>query len=227
MPRPGLGVSHMSIRILLADDHKILREGLRSLLAQLPEVTVVGEAADGEAAIALARQLRPDLIIMDVVMPGTDGIAATRQIRIDCPGTRVIALSMHSDRHYVSDMVRAGALGYMVKDGSFNDLQQAIRTVMANRPYLSSSITGTLVEDFVRQAGAKEPSVPPRHILTPREQEVLRLIADGKRVKEIAHLLGISAKTVESHRQNIMDKLEIHSTIELTRYALRQGLTTI
>jgi len=227
MPRPGLGVSHMSIRILLADDHKILREGLRSLLAQLPEVTVVGEAADGEAAIALARQLRPDLIIMDVVMPGTDGIAATRQIRIDCPGTRVIALSMHSDRHYVSDMVRAGALGYMVKDGSFNDLQQAIRTVMANRPYLSSSITGTLVEDFVRQAGAKEPSVPPRHILTPREQEVLRLIADGKRVKEIAHLLGISAKTVESHRQNIMDKLEIHSTIELARYALREGLASI
>ena len=227
MPRPGLGVSHMSIRILLADDHKILREGLRSLLAQLPEVTVVGEAADGEAAIALARQMRPDLIIMDVVMPGTDGIAATRQIRIDCPGTRVIALSMHSDRHYVSDMVRAGALGYMVKDGSFNDLQQAIRTVMANRPYLSSSITGTLVEDFVRQAGAKEPSVPPRHILTPREQEVLRLIADGKRVKEIAHLLGISAKTVESHRQNIMDKLEIHSTIELARYALREGLASI
>jgi DNA-binding NarL/FixJ family response regulator len=218
----------VSIRILLADDHKILREGLRSLLAQLPDVAVVGEAADGEAAIALARQLRPDLIIMDVVMPGTDGIAATRQIHAECPATKVIALSMHSDRRYVSEMVRAGALGYLVKDGSFEELQQAIRGVMADRPYLSASITGTLVEDFVRQAGAVErPPASPLQMLTAREREVLRLLADGKRVKEIAHLLKISAKTVESHRQNIMDKLEIHSTIELARYALREGLTSI
>ncbi len=213
---------------MLADDHRILREGLRSLLAQQPDITVVGEASDGNAVVALARQLRPDLIIMDVVMPGTDGVTATRQIRAQCPETKVIALSMHSDRRFVSEMVRAGALGYLVKDSAFEELNQAVRTVMSNRPYLSAVITGTLVEDFVRQTNALERRpVSPLHMLTAREQEVLRLLADGKRVKEIAHLLGISAKTVESHRQNIMDKLEIHSTIELTRYALREGLTSI
>ena len=218
----------MSIRILLADDHRILREGLRSLLAQQSDVAVVGEASDGDAVIALARELRPDLVIMDVVMPGIDGIAATRQIRAECPATKVIALSMHSDRRFVSEMIRAGALGYLVKDSAFEELHQAVRAVMANRPYLSAVITGTLVEDFVRQTSAAErPPVSPLHMLTAREQEVLRLLADGKRVKEIAHLLNISAKTVESHRQNIMDKLEIHSTIELTRYALREGLTSI
>jgi DNA-binding NarL/FixJ family response regulator len=218
----------MNIRILLADDHRILREGLRSLLAQQPDFTVVGEASDGETVVALARELRPDLVIMDVVMPGVDGIAATRQIRAECPDTRVIALSMHSDRRFVSEMVRAGALGYLVKDSAFEELTQAVRSVIANRPYLSAVITGTLVEDFVRQTNAMErPSVSPLQMLTGREQEVLRLLADGKRVKEIAHLLTISSKTVESHRQNIMDKLEIHSTIELTRYALREGLTSI
>jgi DNA-binding NarL/FixJ family response regulator len=212
----------------LADDHRILREGLRSLLAQQSDVTVVGEAFDGESAVALARQLQPDLVIMDVVMPGLDGVAATRQIRADCPDTKVIALSMHSDRRFVSEMVRAGALGYLVKDSAFEELNQAVRTVMANRPYLSAVITGTLVEDFVRQTSASDRApVSPLQMLTAREQEVLRLLADGKRVKEIAHLLNISAKTVESHRQNIMDKLEIHSTIELTRYALREGLTSI
>jgi DNA-binding NarL/FixJ family response regulator len=218
----------VSITIILADDHRILREGLRSLLAQQPDVTVVGEASDGASVIALARELHPDLVIMDVVMPGTDGIAATRQIRAECPATRVIALSMHSDRRFVSEMVRAGALGYLVKDSAFEELNQAVRTVMTNRPYLSAVITGTLVEDFVRQASSMDRTpASPLHTLTEREQEVLRLLADGKRVKEIAHMLNISAKTVESHRQNIMDKLEIHSTIELTRYALREGLTTI
>jgi DNA-binding NarL/FixJ family response regulator len=218
----------VSIRIVLADDHRILREGLRSLLAQQPDVLVVGEASDGDAVVNLARELRPDLIIMDVVMPGTDGITATRQIRAECPDTKVIALSMHSDRRFVSEMVRAGALGYLVKDSAFEELNQAVRTVMSNRPYLSAVITGTLVEDFVRQTSASERSTAsPLHMLTGREQEVLRMLADGKRVKEIAHLLTISVKTVESHRQNIMDKLEIHSTIELTRYALREGLTTI
>ena len=218
----------MSIRILLADDHRILREGLRSLLVQQPGSIVVGEASDGEMAIALALELRPDLVIMDVVMPGMDGVAATRRIRAECPETKVIALSMHSDRRFVSEMVRAGAMGYLVKDSAFEELSLAVKTVMANRPYLSAVITGTLVEDFVRQTSSIErTALSPLKMLTAREQEVLRLLTDGKRVKEIAHDLSISAKTVESHRQNIMDKLEIHSTIELTRYALREGLTTI
>ena len=218
----------MNIRILLADDHRILRDGLRSLLAQQADIAVVGEASDGESAVALCCELKPDVVIMDVVMPGVDGVAATRRIRALCPDTRVIALSMHSDRRFVSEMVRAGALGYLVKDSAFEELNQAVRTVMAGRPYLSAVITGTLVEDFVRQTSTQDRKpLSPLEMLTAREQEVLRLLADGKRVKEIAHGLKISAKTVESHRQNIMDKLEIHSTIELTRYALREGLTTI
>ena len=136
----------MCIKILLADDHRILRDGLRSLLAQQPDITVVGEASDGETAVTLARNLQPDLVIMDVVMPGLDGVAATRQIRSACPETKVIALSMHSDRRFVSEMVRAGALGYLVKDSAFEELHQAVKTVMANRPYLSMVITGALVE---------------------------------------------------------------------------------
>jgi len=215
-------------RILLADDHRILREGLRSLLAQQPDMLVVGEAADGDQAVALARQLRPDLVIMDVVMSGLDGVEATRRIRAEIRGTKVIALSMHADRRFVSEMLRAGALGYLVKDTAFEELHQAVRTVMDGRPYLSAVIAGSIVEDFVRQTSAPG-SLPasPLAVLTTRELEVLRLLADGKRVKEIAHLLTISVKTVESHRQNIMDKLEIHSTVELTRYALREGLTSI
>jgi DNA-binding NarL/FixJ family response regulator len=217
----------MSIRILLADDHRILREGLRSLLAQQADITVVGEASDGETAVALARELRPDIVIMDVVMHGLGGVEATRQIRTELRDTKVIGLSMHSDRRFVSEMLRAGALGYLVKDSAFEELNLAVRTVMEGRPYLSAAITGSLVEDFVRQSCAQERQETPMQMLTSREQEVLRLLADGKRVKEIAHQLNISAKTVESHRQNIMDKLEIHSTIELTRYALREGLTSI
>ncbi|HTX35220.1 MAG TPA: response regulator transcription factor [Bryobacteraceae bacterium] len=218
----------MSIRILLADDHRILRDGLRSLLAQEPDMQVVGEASDGEQVVKLARELQPDMVIMDVVMPVIDGVEATRQIRMAVPAAKVIALSMHSDRRFVSEMVRAGALGYLVKDSAFEELSQAVRTVIANRPYFSAVITGLLVEDFVRQASAPErPPTGPLDLLTAREREVLRLLAEGKRVKEIAFELKISAKTVESHRQNIMDKLEIHSTIELTRYALREGLSSI
>lgn len=218
----------MSVRILLADDHRILREGLRSLLTQQADMLVVGEAADGEEAVALARELRPDLVIMDVVMSRVDGVEATRRIRAEVPGTRVIALSMHADRRFVSEMLRAGALGYLVKDSAFEELHQAVRTVMAGRPYLSAAITGSIVEDFVRQTSAPQRlPASPLEMLTSRELEVLRMLADGKRVKEIAHLLTISVKTVESHRQNIMDKLEIHSTVELTRYALREGLASI
>src|ERR1017187_5511487 len=219
---------NMNIRILLADGHRILREGLRSLLAQQPDITVVGEASNGEAAVALVRELRPDLVIMDVVMPGMGGISATRQIRAECPDTRVIALSMHSDLRFVSEMVRAGALGYLVKDSTFEELHEAVRSVIANRPYLSTVITGTLVEDFFRQTNALEgPPVSPLQSLTGREQQILGLLADAKRVKEIARLLNISVKTVESHRQSVMDKLEIHTTMGLTQYALRKGLTSI
>src|SRR5580700_11427399 len=175
----------MSIRILLADDHRILREGLRSLLTQQPDITVVGEASDGETAVALAREWRPDILIMDVVLPGLGGVEATRQIRAELRDTKVIGLSMHSDRRFVSEMLRAGALGYLVKDSAFEELNLAVRTVMEGRPYLSAAITGSLVEDFVRQSCAHDQRETPLHMLTSREQEVLRLLADGKRVKEI------------------------------------------
>ena len=218
----------MSVRIVLADDHRILREGLRSLIAQQADLELVGEAATGEEAVELARRTKPDVVIMDVVLAGMDGVEATRRIHAELRETRIIALSMHSDRRYVSEMLRAGASGYLVKDGAFEELNQAIRTVMAGRPYLSAVITGSLVEDFVRQTAAQEaPATSPLAMLTAREMEVLRLLANGKRVKDIAALLNISVKTVESHRQNVMDKLEIHSTIELTRYALREGLATV
>jgi DNA-binding NarL/FixJ family response regulator len=218
----------MSIRILLADDHRILREGLRSLLAQQPDMELVGEAASGEEAVTLAHRLMPDVVIMDVVLPGIDGVEATRRIHAELREMKIIGLSMHSDRRYVSQMLRAGAIGYLVKDSAFEELNQAVRTVVTGRPYLSAVITGTLVDDFVRQTSAEErPASSPLEVLTTRETEVLRLLADGKRVKEIAQILDISVKTVESHRQNIMDKLEIHSTIELTRYALREGLASI
>jgi DNA-binding NarL/FixJ family response regulator len=218
----------MSVRILLADDHQILREGLRSLLSQQPDMELIGEAASGEEAIELARLTRPDVIIMDVVLPGVDGVEATRRIHAELQATRIIALSMHSDRRYVSEMLRAGAIGYLVKDGAFEELNLAVHTVMAGRPYLSAVITGSLVEDFVRQTSSQEPrTASPLAMLTAREMEVLQLLANGKRVKDIASSLNISVKTVESHRQNVMDKLEIHSTIELTRYALREGLATV
>jgi two-component system response regulator NreC len=218
----------MNIKILLADDHRILREGLRTLLGQQTDMTVVGEASDGKQAVDLAIKLQPDVVIMDVVMPELDGVEATRRIRIEVPSAKIVALSMHSDRRYVSEMLRAGAVGYLVKDSAFDELNQAIRTVITGRPFLSSVITGSLVEDFVRQTTAEERrSNSPLHMLTAREQEVLRNLADGKRVKEVAQILEISVKTVESHRQKIMDKLEIHSTIELTRYAIREGLASI
>lgn len=218
----------MSIRILLVDDHRILREGLRSLLAQQADMKVVGEAGDGRRAIDLTRQLRPDAVVMDIVMPLMDGIEATRRICGESPHAKVIALSMHSDRHYVSEMLRAGASGYVVKDCAFQELIEALRTVASGRPYLSAAITGHLVEEFVRQNGTHErPAASPLVVLTSREIQVLHLLADGKRVREIAGLLDISVKTVESHRQNIMDKLEIHSTVELTRFAWRQGLSVV
>jgi len=215
----------MSTRILLADDHKIMREGLRSLLAEAFDMEVVAEAEDGRSAVELAKKLSPDVVVMDISMPDLNGVEATRQILKYAPRAKVIALSMHSDRQFVARMLEAGASGYVLKDAAFEELATAIRTVVAGRVHLGPRIAGLVVEDYVQRLPETEPKVSSP--LTAREREVLQLLAEGKGTKEAARLLKVSAKTVETHRRNIMEKLNLHSIAELTKYAIREGLTSL
>ncbi|HTL30785.1 MAG TPA: response regulator transcription factor [Tepidisphaeraceae bacterium] len=216
----------MKTRILLADDHQIVRQGLRSLLDQHPDMEVVGEAEDGRKAVEMTDELNPDVVVMDVGMPGLNGIEATRQVALKEKGTKVVALSMHSDRRFVGEMLKAGAKGYLLKDGAFDELANAIRTVCANKVYLSPKIANFVVEDYVRQ----RPEVPGKKSayasITPREREVLQLFAEGQSTKQVAATLHLSVKTVETHRRQIMEKLQIFSVAELTKYAIREGITS-
>lgn len=216
----------MTLRILLADDHKILREGLRSLLEKQADMTVVAEADDGRSALEAIQHQPTDIVIMDIAMPGLNGIEATRQIRARHPGIRVIALSMHSDRRFLIGMFQAGASGFLLKDSAAEELITAIRAVVGGHAYVSPAIASTLVEDVLRRAPAADPAAPPQP-LTPREREVLQLIAEGKSTKEIAGILRVSGKTVESYRLKIMAKLDLHSVAELTKYAIREGLSPL
>ena len=215
----------MSIRILLVDDHKITRQGLRSLLDENDDMEVLAEAENGRDAIELARKLNPDVIIMDVSMPDLNGVEATRQIIQDNHDVRVIALSMHSDTLFVSEMLKSGASGYLLKDCAFQELEQAIRTVTDGKAYLSPSISGVVVEDYLHRLSKTDMSTS--EVLTDREREVLQLIAEGQSTKQVALKLHISAKTVETHRRQIMNKLDIHTVAELTKYAIRKGLTAL
>ena len=215
----------MSIRILLADDHKITRQGLRSLLDENDDMEVLAEAENGRDAIELARKLNPDVIIMDVSMPDLNGVEATRQIIQDNHDVRVIALSMHSDTLFVSEMLKSGASGYLLKDCAFQELEQAIRTVTDGKAYLSPSISGVVVEDYVHRLSKADMSTS--EVLTDREREVLQLISEGQSTKQVALKLHISAKTVETHRRQIMNKLDMHTVAELTKYAIRKGLTAL
>jgi len=210
-------------RVLLADDHKILRQGLRTLLEQEKDIQVVGEADNGRSSVKLTSELAPDVVIMDVAMPDLNGIDATRRINEADPRTRVLALSMHSDGRYVRGMLQAGARGYILKDCAAEELTHAIRTVMAGRVYVSPGVTGTIVNDYVRQLAAADG--PPT--LTHREREVLQLLAEGGSTANIAAGLHLSVKTIETHRKRIMDKLDLRSIAELTKYAIREGITTV
>ncbi len=215
----------MSIRILLADDHGIVRQGLRSLLEKEADMEVVGEAEDGRVALNLVRELVPDIVVMDITMPNLNGVDATHRIVRELPKVKVIALSIHSNRRFVADMLKAGASGYILKECLFDELVKAIRTVAAGGTYLSPRITGVVVEDYVERL----PTSPESQLdkLTVREHEVLQLLAEGKSTKQIALELHISTKAIEANRRQIMDKLDIHSVAELTKYAICEGLTSL
>jgi two-component system response regulator NreC len=214
----------MSIKILVADDHKMMREGLSSLLKKESGIEVVAEAENGRSAVQLTSRLAPDVVVMDISMPDLNGIDATRQIRTRHPNTKVIALSMHSDKQFVVEMLRAGASGYMLKDSAFEELASVIRTVSKDGTYIAPKITGLNLAEYTNSPDSK-PLLAPR--LTDREREVLQLMAEGRGTKEIAADLHLSAKTVETHRQHIMDKLDMYTVAELTKYAIREGLTTL
>jgi two-component system, NarL family, response regulator NreC len=214
-----------TIKILLADDHQIVRDGLRSLLEKQEGVQIVGEADNGRTAVELALELKPDLVIMDVTMPDLNGIEATRIILQASPRCKVIALSMHSDKRYVTRALQAGALGYLLKDCAFDELAKAIQTVLRNRIYLSSEINETVVKEYLKKTERLEQTA--YSILTDRERQVVQLIAEGKTTKEIASILKISVKTVETHRQRSMNKLNIESIAGLTRFAIREGLVSL
>jgi DNA-binding NarL/FixJ family response regulator len=215
----------MKIRIDVADDHKIMREGLKALIDKQPDMEVAAEAQDGLTATKLARKLLPHIIIMDIGMPEMNGIDATRQIVSENKDVKIVALSMHSDRRFVLEMLKAGASGYLLKDSAFEELVNAVHTVMEGQPYLSPRITDIIVKEYLYNLPRNEPNV--FTILTVREREVLQHLAEGKSTKQIASTLNLSVKTVETHRQQIMDKLEIRTVAELTKYAIREGLTSL
>lgn len=212
-----------AIRLLLADDHAVVRSGLRLLLEAQPDLAIVGEAENGEEAIRRTAELRPDVVLMDIEMPGMNGIEAARRIKAQSPGTSVLALTMYEDDQYFFEMLRAGASGYVPKRAAPDELASAIRAVSRGEVFIHPSLAGRLVQDYLQRCDV-EVQEQATGDLTPREQEVLTLIAQGLSNNEIADQLVISAKTVDRHRENIMRKLNLHSRVDLVKYALRKGL---
>ena len=211
------------MNVLLADDHTMMREGLRAILEK-EGLQVIGEAATGREAVALAHRLRPDLVVMDISMPGLNGVDATKRLVAELPGIKVIALSMHADRRYVVAMFAAGAVGYLLKNSASEELIQAVRAVARHHKYVSPSIAETVVDNAI---DSLRPARPLQKPLSLREREVLQLLAEGHSSKDIAQRLELAVPTVETHRRQIMDKLNIRSVAELTKYAIREGLTSL
>jgi DNA-binding NarL/FixJ family response regulator len=206
------------IRILLADDHAVVRRGFQMILAEQPDMEVVGEAGNGREALELAAKLKPDVVVMDVAMPELNGIEATRRMADHAPHARVLALSMHKDSVYVREILRAGARGYLLKDSAPADLVSAVRAIAAGEGYLSPAVSDAVLDDYRRHV------TNPIDLLTSREREVLQMLAEGKTNKEIAGVLNLSVYTVDAHRGRIMEKLNAHSINELVRFAVRNGL---
>jgi len=211
------------IRILLADDHSVMRTGLRLVLERQPDFRVVGEASDGREAVALVQQHKPDVVVMDIGMPNLNGIEAARQVTAALPEVSVVILSMHSDEAYVLRALKAGARAYLLKESAESDLIAAIRAVHNGKAFFSPAVSRMLVEDYIRQLQDREIE-DSYELLTTREREVLQLIAEGKSNKEIANMLNLSLYTVESHRGNLMEKLNLHTVPELILYAVRKGV---
>lgn len=214
------------LSVLLVEDHAIVRQGIKALLAEEPDIVVVGEAGDGGQALALVQELRPDIVLMDLSLPGVGGIEATRQVRERFPETRVVVLSMHESEEYVYRALRAGASAYVVKQSTSTELALALRAVAAGSTFLSPAISDILIDDYVHRVEAQERDHEALDVLTPREREVLHLIAQGYNNRQIAERLQISIKTVETHRGNMMSKLDVHDRAGLVRFAMESGLIT-
>lgn len=217
------GIRMMPVRVLLADDHTLVRAGLRKLLESMPQIQVVGEAADGLALLALAEQFQPNLVLMDIAMPGLNGLDATARLVKAWPNIRVLILSMHQNEEYVRQALRNGAAAYLLKDCAPLELELAINAVLRGETYLSPAVSKSVVSDYVQRL--RDAAVPGA-TLTPRQREVLQLIAEGQSTKEIARRLDLSVKTVESHRSQLMKQLDIHEVAGLVRYAMHIGLVT-
>lgn len=215
----------MSTRVIIADDHTIVRHGLMKLLQQEQDFEVVAEARNGQATVQLARELLPDIVVMDVGMPDLNGIDATQQIMRDNPKVKVLALSMHSGKKFVMAMLKAGASGYLLKDCALEELTNALHTIVAGKTYLSPSITDVVIQNYVHPSGGDDQSV--FSVLSQREREVLQLMSEGNTTKQIAMQLHISPKTVEGHRLRLMTKLDIDNVAQLTKYAIQEGLTSV
>ena len=215
----------MSIRILLVDDHEIMREGLCALLRKHEDMEVVGKAGDGRCAIRMAEELKPDVVIMDISMPNLNGFDATSRVLGICPDVKVLALSTYSDRANVTKMLKAGASGYMLKDSTFKELVKGIKAIKDGKTFLCSRASGVVLDDYMSMLSNLNEKDSDR--LTSREREVLQLVAEGKASKRIAAILHLSVKTVDSHRAHIMEKLGVHNTVELAKYAIREGLTSL
>ncbi len=215
----------MKIRLLLAEDHHIVREGLAALLTREPDIDLVGQASDGAELLRLTRELHPDLVITDLSMPGLNGMEAMRRIHIEVPSVKILCLSVHDEKQLVAAVIDAGAAGYLLKDCAFTELVRAVRAAMAGQVYLSPAIAGIVVEGYrAKRAGAVESAFSR---LTGKEREIVQLLAEGHSTKEIAARLSVSSKTVGTHREHIMGKLQLHSIAQLTRYAIREGLTSL